>query len=119
MQFNIYVGSIFHQRVFGQKHQFKYKFFSGYFNDVYSFKDKQFNTQRFSSIFSLDFQDDGAQKTIKAIKFFVDKHQIDIQNLKLDLLKKPNFCCRHPKKQTNKQKHKPNFQRKSFGSEPT
>ena len=91
MQFNIYVGSIFHQRVFGQKHQFKYKFFSGYFNDVYSFKDKQFNTQRFSSIFSLDFQDDGAQKTIKAIKFFVDKHQIDSQNLKLDLLKKPNF----------------------------
>ena len=90
MKFNTYVGSIFHQRVFGKKHQFKYKFFSGYFNDVYSFKEKQFCTKKFSRIFSLDFEDDGTQQTIKAIKAFIHKNQIDAQNLKLDLLKKPN-----------------------------
>jgi DUF1365 family protein len=90
MQFNIYVGSIFHQRVFGKKHQFKYKFFSGYFKDVYNFKDNQFSTKKFSRIFSLDFEDDGTQATIKAIKSFIDKHQIDTHDLNLDLLRKPN-----------------------------
>ena len=90
MKFNTYVGNIFHQRVFGKKHQFKYRFFSGYFNDVYSFKEKQFCTKKFSRIFSLDFEDDGTQQTIKAIKDFIHKNQIDAQNLKLDLLKKPN-----------------------------
>ena len=43
-----------------------------------------------SKIFSLDFGDDGTQETIKAIKIFLDKHRIDINELKLDLLKKPN-----------------------------
>ena len=77
MQIKIYIGSIFHQRVFGKKHQFKYKFFSGYFNDVYSFKEKQFRTKKFSRIFSLDFEDDGTQQTIIAIKAFIHKNQID------------------------------------------
>ena len=90
MEFNIYVGSIFHQRVIGKKHQFKYKFFSGYFNDVYSFKDAKFFSTKFSKIFSLDFDDDGTKETIKAIKIFIDKNQIDSKDLKLDLLKKPN-----------------------------
>jgi DUF1365 family protein len=90
MEFNIYVGSIFHQRVLGKKHQFKYKFFSGYFDNVYSFKDKKFFSTKFSKIFSLDFDDDGTKETIKAIKTFIDKNQIDSEDLKLDLLKKPN-----------------------------
>ena len=70
MQFSIYVGSIFHQRVFGEKHQFRYKFFSAYFNDVYNFKESEFVTKKFSKIFSLDFDDDGTKETIKAIKIF-------------------------------------------------
>ena len=90
MQFSVYVGSIFHQRVFGKKHQFRYKFFSGYFNDIYNFKDSEFVTKKFSKIFSLDFDDDGTKETIKAIKVFLNKNQIDAHDLKLDLLKKPN-----------------------------
>ena len=90
MQFSIYVGSIFHQRVFGKKHQFRYKFFSAYFNDVYNFKESEFVTEKFSKIFSLDFDDDGTKETIKAIKIFLSKNQIDAHDLKLDLLKKPN-----------------------------
>ena len=38
----------------------------------------------------MDFDDDGTKETIKAIKIFLDKHRIDINELKLDLLKKPN-----------------------------
>jgi len=90
MQIKIYIGSIFHQRVFGKKHQFKYNFFSCYFNDVYRFNKDKFFLKKFSKIFSLDFDDDGTKETIKAIKIFLDKHRIDINELKLDLLKKPN-----------------------------
>ena len=38
----------------------------------------------------MDFDDDGTKETIKAIKIFLSKNQIDAHDLKLDLLKKPN-----------------------------
>ena len=88
MQFSIYVGSIFHQRVSGKKHQFRYKFFSAYFNNVYNFKDNEFFTKKFSKIFSLDFDDDGTKETIKTIKIFLSKNQIDAHDLKLYTLLK-------------------------------
>ena len=53
------------------------------------------NFSKFSKIFSLDFDDDGPKKQSRQLRFS-HKHRIDINELKLDLLKKPTlFSLKH------------------------
>ena len=92
MKFSIFTGTIFHQRVIGKNHQFKYQFFSGYYKDIYDFKLSQMSSARFSNIFSLDLRDAGSKQSIKFIDEFLHLRKYNRKRLRLDLLKKPNFA---------------------------
>ena len=84
-------GVVSHRRVKSKKHGFNYPYRSIFLENIYDFHEKRIN-QINSSFFDFSFlKNEDSKKILNCIHKFIRENNIKNENLKVDLLKTPDF----------------------------
>ena len=84
-------GVVSHRRVKSKKHGFDYPYRSIFLENVYDFQEKKVNHIK-SSLFNFSFlKNDHSKEIFNAFHEFIKENNISIENLKINLLKTPDF----------------------------
>ncbi|MFL2760836.1 MAG: DUF1365 family protein [Gammaproteobacteria bacterium] len=84
-------GVVSHRRVKSKKHGFDYPYRSIFLENIYDFQEKKVNHIK-SSLFNFSFlKNDHSKEIFNAFHEFIKENNISIENLKINLLKTPDF----------------------------
>ena len=84
-------GIVSHRRVKSKKHGFDYPYRSIFLENIYDFQEKKVNHIK-SSLFNFSFlKNDHSKEIFNAFHEFIKENNISIENLKINLLKTPDF----------------------------
>ena len=84
-------GVVSHKRVKSKKHGFDYPYRSIFLENIYDFQEKKINHIK-SSLFNFSFlKNDDSKEIFNAFHEFIKENNISIKNLKINLLKTPDF----------------------------
>ena len=84
-------GIVSHRRVKSKKHGFNYPYRSIFLENIYNFHEKRINQIK-SSFFDFSFlKNEDSKKILNSIHKFIRENNITNENLKVDLLKTPDF----------------------------
>ena len=84
-------GVVSHRRVKSKKHGFNYPYRSIFLENIYDFQEKKINHIK-SSLFNFSFlKNDDSKEIFKNFHKFIKENNISIENLKINLLKTPDF----------------------------
>ena len=84
-------GIVSHRRVKSKKHGFNYPYRSIYLENIYDFDEKRVNQIK-SSFYDFSFlKNEDSKKILNSIHKFTRENNITNENLKVDLLKTPDF----------------------------
>ena len=84
-------GVVSHKRVKSKKHGFDYPYRSIFLENIYDFQEKKVNHIK-SSLFNFSFlKNDHSKEIFNAFHEFIKENNISIENLKINLLKTPDF----------------------------
>ena len=84
-------GVVSHKRVKQKKHGFDYPYRSIFLENIYDFQEKKVNHIK-SSLFNFSFlKNDHSKEIFNAFHEFIKENNISIENLKINLLKTPDF----------------------------
>jgi DUF1365 family protein len=84
-------GVVSHRRVKSKKHGFAYPYRSIFLENIYDFQEKKINHIK-SSLFNFSFlKNDDSKEIFNNFHKFIKENNISIENLKINLLKTPDF----------------------------
>jgi len=84
-------GVVSHKRVKQKKHGFDYPYRSIFLENIYDFQEKKINHIK-SSLFNFSFlKNDDSKEIFNNFHKFIKENNISIENLKINLLKTPDF----------------------------
>ena len=84
-------GVVSHRRVKSKKHGFDYPYRRIFLENIYDFQEKKVNHIK-SSLFNFSFlKNDHSKEIFNAFHEFIKENNISIENLKINLLKTPDF----------------------------